>query len=68
MKAMVINRHGGPDVLEPADVPEPVPAAGEVVVRVRACALNHLDLWARAGLPGLKLSFPHAPKIGRAHV
>jgi NADPH:quinone reductase-like Zn-dependent oxidoreductase len=59
MKAVVINRHGGPDVLEPADVPEPVPAADEIVVRVRACALNHLDLWARAGLPGLKLSFPH---------
>ena len=43
MKAMVINRHGGPEVLEPADLPEPVPAPGEVLVRVRACALNHLD-------------------------
>jgi len=46
MKAMVINRHGGPEVLEPADLPEPATAPGEVVVRVRACALNHLDLWA----------------------
>jgi NADPH:quinone reductase-like Zn-dependent oxidoreductase len=59
MKAMVISRHGGPDVLEPAELPDPAPAPGEVVVRVRACALNHLDLWTRAGLPGLKVPFPH---------
>lgn len=59
MKAMVINRHGGPEVLEPADLPEPVPVPGEAVVRVRACALNHLDLWTRAGLPTLKVPFPH---------
>jgi NADPH:quinone reductase-like Zn-dependent oxidoreductase len=59
MKAVVINRHGGPEVLEPADLPDPVPMPGEAVVRVRACALNHLDLWTRAGLPTLKVAFPH---------
>jgi len=59
MKAVVINRHGGPEVLEAAELPDPVPAPGEAVVRVRACALNHLDLWTRGGLPNLKLSFPH---------
>jgi NADPH:quinone reductase-like Zn-dependent oxidoreductase len=59
MKAIVINRHGGPEVLEAADLPDPVPAPGEAVVRVRACALNHLDLWTRAGLPTLKVPFPH---------
>jgi NADPH:quinone reductase-like Zn-dependent oxidoreductase len=59
MKAMVIRRHGGPEVLEAAELPDPVPAAGEALVRVRACALNHLDLWARAGLPTLKVPFPH---------
>ena len=59
MKAIVINRHGGPEVLEPAELPDPVAKPGEAVVRVRACALNHLDLWTRAGLPTLKLSFPH---------
>src|SRR5688572_18726686 len=59
MKAIVIHRHGGPEVLEPADLPDPTPAPGEVVVRVRACALNRLDLWTRAGLPGLKVPFPH---------
>lgn len=59
MKAMVINRHGGPEVLEPAGLADPVPEPGEVLVRVRACALNHLDLWTRGGLPGFKVPFPH---------
>ena len=52
MKAIVINRHGGPEVLEPATLPDPQPAPGEVLVRVRACALNRLDIWTRQGLPG----------------
>jgi NADPH:quinone reductase-like Zn-dependent oxidoreductase len=59
LKAVVIHSHGGPEVLEPAELPDPVPVAGEVVVAVRACALNHLDLWTRAGLPSLKVAFPH---------
>jgi len=42
-----------------ADVPDPVVGADEVLVRVRAVALNHLDLWVRGGLPGLKLPLPH---------
>ena len=36
-----------------------MPGPGEVLVRVRACALNHLDLWTRTGLPGRTLPFPH---------
>jgi NADPH:quinone reductase-like Zn-dependent oxidoreductase len=59
MKAVVINKHGGPEVLEQAELPDPEIAANEVLVRVRAVALNHLDLWVRRGLPGLKLRFPH---------
>jgi len=59
MKAIVINRHGGPEVLEPATLPDPQPGPGEVVVRVRACALNHLDIWTRQGLPGRSIPFPH---------
>ncbi len=59
MRAVVLPRHGGPEVLEAAEVADPTPAPGEVVVRVRAVALNHLDLWVRRGLPTLKLDLPH---------
>lgn len=59
MRAIVLHRHGGPEVLEPAELPEPTPGPGEVVVTVHACALNRLDLWVRGGLPGLTLPMPH---------
>lgn len=59
MKAIVIRGHGGPEVLEAAELPDPQPGPGEVLVRVRACALNHLDLWVRGGLPGRSVPFPH---------
>jgi NADPH:quinone reductase-like Zn-dependent oxidoreductase len=59
MKAMVIRAHGGPEVLEMAELPDPVAGPGRVVVRVRAVALNHLDIWVRAGWPGLELPMPH---------
>lgn len=58
MKALCFYHHGGPEVLRYADVPDPVPAANEVVVGVKACALNHLDIWVRRGWPGLKLPMP----------
>lgn len=59
MKAAFITGTGGPDVLEVATLDDPRPGPGEVVVRVKAAALNHLDLWVRRGLPHLKLPFPH---------
>ena len=59
MKAVRIHEHGGPEVLQYEDAPEPKPRANEVVVKVGACGLNHLDLWVRGGLPGLKLEMPH---------
>src|SRR5512136_71187 len=59
MKAAAIRSHGGPEVVELLDLPEPVARAGEAVVAVKAAALNHLDLWVRKGWPGLKLAFPH---------
>src|SRR5215510_2315877 len=59
MKAVVFNKHGAEDVLELADVPEPEIAANEVLVRVKACALNHLDIWVRKGIRGLELAMPH---------
>jgi NADPH:quinone reductase-like Zn-dependent oxidoreductase len=59
MRAVVINQHGAEDVLQLAEVPEPEIFANEVLVRVKACALNHLDLWVRKGIRGLELSMPH---------
>jgi NADPH:quinone reductase-like Zn-dependent oxidoreductase len=59
MKAVVFNEHGGPDVLRFTDVPEPSIKANEVLVEVRACALNHLDVWVRGGLPGITIPLPH---------
>ncbi len=61
MKAVRIHEHGGPEVLRYEDAPEPQPRADEVVVRVKACSLNRLDLWVRQGSPGLKLALPHIP-------
>ena len=61
MKAIVFRRHGGPEVLEYTDAPEPQISANEVLVRVRAVALNHLDLWVRKGLPGINIPLPHIP-------
>jgi NADPH:quinone reductase-like Zn-dependent oxidoreductase len=59
MKAVRIHEFGGADVLRYEDVPDPKPRKDEVLVRVRACALNHLDIWVRKGLPGINL--PHIP-------
>jgi NADPH:quinone reductase-like Zn-dependent oxidoreductase len=57
MKAVRIHQFGGPEVLTYEDIPDPQPRKDRVLVRVRACSLNHLDLWVRKGLPGVKL--PH---------
>jgi len=59
MKAILFHRHGGPEVLEYADFPTPQPGRDEVQVRLRAAALNRLDLWVREGWPGLQLPLPH---------
>jgi len=61
MKAIVFNAHGGPEVLKFSDVPDPKIRPNEVLVRVKACALNHLDLWVRAGIPGVPIPLPHIP-------
>ena len=57
MKAVRIHEFGGPEVLRYEDVPDAKPRKDQVMVRVRACSLNHLDIWVRKGLPGVKL--PH---------
>ncbi len=55
MKAVLIRRHGGPEVLEIADLPRPSAGPGEVVIRVKAAGMNHLDTWVRRGIPGTTL-------------
>lgn len=59
MKATFFTEHGGPEVLQYGELPEPQLARGWVLVRVRAAALNHADLFVRTGWPGLKLVLPH---------
>ena len=61
MKAIRFHEHGGPEVLRYEDVPDPSPKPNEVKLRVKAVALNHLDIWLRKGLPGVKVPLP---KIG----
>lgn len=58
MKAAVIKRQGGLENLEYDDWPDPEPRAGEVLLRVRACGLNHLDIFVRRGMPGFPVPMP----------
>ena len=58
MKAVIFREHGGIEKLEYADVPDPKISADEVLVRVRACALNHLDIWIREAA-GFPIEMPH---------
>ncbi len=59
MRAVVIHRHGGPEVLRlETSWPRPVPGPGEILVKVEACGLNYLDIFARNGMPGEKVPLP----------
>lgn len=59
MKSILFYEHGGPEVLQYANFPTPEPGPGEVLVRLKAAALNHVDLWVRNGWPDLRLDYPH---------
>ncbi len=59
MRAIRFHEHGDVDRLSYEEVPDPVAGPAEIVVRVRACALNYLDIWQRKGLPGVKIPLPH---------
>ena len=59
MKAILLHEHGGPEKLTYADFPTPEVTAGKVLVKLHAAALNHMDLFVRAGWRGLKLDMPH---------
>ncbi len=58
MRAVRVHEHGGPEVLRLEDVPVPEPGPGQVRVRVQAAAMNHLDLWVRKGIPGVRYPLP----------
>ncbi len=59
MKAVRFHEHGGPEVLKYEDAPDPKIQANEVLVKVKACALNHLDIWLRGGVRRWQLPLPH---------
>ena len=59
MKAAIFNEFGGPEKLLYKDVPVPAIGRDEVLIRVKACSINHLDIWIRQGIPAYKLSLPH---------
>jgi NADPH:quinone reductase-like Zn-dependent oxidoreductase len=59
MRAVVFDRTGGPEVLELREVSDPQPGPDEVVVEVKACGMNHLDLWIRSGAIQLEVEMPH---------
>jgi NADPH:quinone reductase-like Zn-dependent oxidoreductase len=65
LKAIFFEQHGELEVLKYADIPEPRPLSGQALIKVKACALNHLDIWVRKGWEGLQLGFPH---VGGADV
>jgi NADPH2:quinone reductase len=68
MKAIYYSEHGGLDVLTYGDIDEPVAGQGEVVIDVKAASLNHIDLFLRRGLPGLKIPLPHVPGCDAAGI
>ncbi|MCX8061100.1 MAG: zinc-binding dehydrogenase [Anaerolineales bacterium] len=68
MKAVFFQQHGGLEVLQYGELSTPTPSMGEVLVRLRAAALNRVDLWVRNGWSGLKLSLPHIPGADGAGV
>ncbi len=59
MQAVCIHRHGGPEELIYEEAPTPGLGARDVLVRVRACAMNHVDIHVRRGIPGMTVRFPH---------
>ena len=61
MKSIRFHAHGESDVLKYEDIADPKPQSGEVCVSIQAAALNHLDIWVRKGLPGVKLPLPRIP-------
>ena len=58
MKAVVFHEHGGPAVLKYEDAPDPKPGRGDVLIEVRATSINHIDIFLRRGMPGVRVPLP----------
>src|SRR3989338_923483 len=61
MRAIRVHEHGGVEQLKIDDLPGPKPASDEVLVKIRAVAMNHMDLWVRQGIPGWRIPLPIIP-------
>jgi len=59
MYAVIFRTHGGPETLEYTAVPTPSPGPDEALIRVKACSINHLDIWVREGIPAYRIQLPH---------
>ncbi len=61
MKALRFHKHGGPEVLQIEELPDPTPGPGDVLVDVKAASVNHIDIWLRGGLPSFPIKLPRIP-------
>ena len=68
MKGIFFEKHGGPEVLQYGDLPEPEVHGGQALVDIKAASLNHLDMFVRRGMPGIGIEFPHIPGCDAAGV
>lgn len=59
MKTIVFEEFGGPEKLKERELPDPKCGPNDLLVKIQACALNHLDIWVREGIPGVKIEMPH---------
>ena len=58
MKAVLFHEHGGPEVLKYEDAPDPKPGRGDVLIDVKATSINHIDIFLRRGMPGVRVPLP----------
>ena len=58
MKAAFIDSHGSVDVLKYMDIKDPICTSGKVKINIKAASINHLDIWVREGIPGIKIPLP----------
>src|SRR5580658_1791183 len=64
MRAILLTAHGGPDTLRyETAYPDPVPGAGEVLIKIGACSLNYHDVFTRRGMPGIRVPLPVVPGL-----